>query len=249
MLTSPGPVTFMQRNEHSTGGVGPGMQKRLRNADTHRGSIFITGQAVGATGRPYGEIGGGPRRLGAGTAERGDAGHHQCRVVAHQCCGIQAQCFQVPGGEGLQHHIGVAHQGQDVRSVFGHVHIECARALAPAVGPPPQAAGTGNTTVTRSVKVARGSEWRHTSGGGPTRRFHGQHVGPQMGQQIAGEDSSVVAQIKHPQRLQHIQMMFRASSVGAADSTSPSTVTMDRQSPRLVAQATKLCALVMAVGR
>ena len=43
-------------------------------------------------------------------------------------------------------------------------------------------------------------------------------------------------------------MMFSASSVGAADPASTRTVTESRQSARLVAHDTKLCALVIAVG-
>ena len=101
----------------------------------------------------------------------------------------EPQGVQVPGGMGLDEHLGRGHQGTQPLPVLGVLQVEDGPSL---VGVPV------GEVERRPVRGER----RQETGAGPSRGFDPQDVGPEVGQQAATEFAPLVGKVDDAHAIQ-----------------------------------------------
>ncbi len=176
--------------ESAGGGVGRSVQERLRDAGTDRRAVGVSRHRQLAPGGQHRQIGRRPVSLGTGRAERADRHGHQRRVRLPQRGQVDGHCTR------LQHHVGVASEAEQLGAPRIAAEIDDDAALAPIPAVEHQGPlGVLDPTSERWAPARTGT----------VGRLDEDDVGAQAGQRVAGQLPSLVGQIEHTVRREHVE--------------------------------------------
>ena len=171
-----------QTNQRGAGRVGRGVEESLGVAHPHRGPVGIAAEKELAGGGLHDEVAGGPIGLGTAAPERGDGHQYQSGVDGLQARPVQAQPFGFARIARFEQHVGGGHQVREALPVGRLGQVQHDRLFGPVKG---QMAGRAGAQA---------------PGASPARRFHGNDLGPELGQHHGGHLPPLVGQIQYPAR-------------------------------------------------
>jgi hypothetical protein len=191
VLPAPGAHAIVVREQRA---FRTGVQVALRHRDAQRCAVGVAVQAQRAARGLQDEVAVRPVRLGTALAERRDRHVHQRRIHRRQVGVAEAARRHHARGRRLDEEVGAAREAEQLVTVRAVVEVEHDAALAAREGPPVQRA-------LRVLDVA--GERPDATGTRAAGRLDVDHVGAEVAQDLAAEDSAVVGEVEDTARLQH----------------------------------------------